>query len=189
MSVKNSPKNIDECIDSLCKRCQKKLQERNEDLEESQRHLFGQTNNFQKQENNAQIQNQPNNPNTHPNLTDNNSNDSEGIIAFKNKERSLSDEVGGLETNYDKIRKKIHESIDEWDIPEDVVDITDSNTSLSSAYKSFIHKKKKGKGRTPKKLGSMTLGEQNLDSLNYMEKIKKMRDNKSRNNSGNGISM
>jgi len=98
----------------------------------------------------------------------------EGITTKKKKERNLGNEVGGLEKNYEEIKEESNESI-EFGAEEAAID---ENQALSEEQKAFIYKKKKGKGKGGKKMGQMTLGEKASDSLSYVERLQKLRQEK-----------
>jgi hypothetical protein len=108
----------------------------------------------------------------------------EKIITSKDQLRSLSREIGGLEVDYEKIQQESEVDKDPWDqdfdeaniaIEEDEEGLGVGTEFDSSSYKSFIYKKKKGKGKKGKKMGPMTLDDVGNKDMGHLEKLNKAR--------------
>jgi hypothetical protein len=103
----------------------------------------------------------------------------EDIAVKKKKERNLGTEVGGLEQDYEEIQEESNDSIE---FGSEDLDLETGGQGLSEEYKAFIHKKKKGKGKGGKKMGKMTLTEKSMESLSYVERVKKLKQDRTNEN-------
>ena len=103
------------------------------------------------------------------------------IFPINNQVRNLESEVGGTEIDYKAVDKKNDEDKDVWDDlakqnAAAAAETGDEDSFNSSQNKSFIHRKKKGRGKKGK-LGPMILAQDDpkLKSLTYAKKIRLLR--------------
>jgi len=122
------------------------------------------------------------------------------FISKRDKLRSLSQEVGGLEVDYKKAQQDAENDQDPWDkdfeadnacMEEGEEVDTESGLEFDSTnYKAFIHKKKKGKGKKGKKMGTMTLdgaGEAKMSQVAKLNKMRKAKLDRGDENKGMGF--
>ena len=111
-----------------------------------------------------------------------------GVLPENRQLRSLGTETGGLEVNYEEIDRQNDMDKDVWDDYKAAAG--EGNTFETTHHHSFIHGKKKGKGKKGRKMGSMRLSdnqvEQSLSS--HVARLQQMRTDRSHENDG-GISM
>lgn len=99
----------------------------------------------------------------------------------RKQERELDKETGGTEIDYKKEAEMADEDVDIWDKEakeEKAAEVLmDGDDFESSANQSFIHRKKRNKGKRKGKLGPMTLDD-NDNTKKFKPKTMKTKDGK-----------
>ena len=107
----------------------------------------------------------------------------EGVRAEGFEVRTLDDEIGGVEVDYEQIDKQTDIDKDVWDDhkPPEAIE-----TFTTEDYKAFIHKKKKGKGKKGRKMGAMTLSDDEIEESmsSHVARLQQLREDRGHDQGG-----